>query len=61
MKTKFDDLIDRLQKCSEIKHPNRPWSEETKVNIAFQWIGKEADLKARVEKLEKEILKTIND
>jgi len=42
-KTTFDSLIDRLKIHSEWKYPNRPWSEETRVNIAFAWIGKEAN------------------
>lgn len=48
-------LIDRLQKCSEIRNPDRKWSIDTYYAIAFQWIGKEEELKQRVEKLESEI------
>lgn len=58
MENSFNDLIDRLAKCSAINHPDRPWSEETRVNIAFAWIGKEAELLQLVEKLEKEIRNT---
>ena len=48
----FYDLIDRLQAVSTINHPERPWSNDTYYTIAFQWIGKEDDLKRRVEMLE---------
>lgn len=55
----FIELIDRLKVCSEINHPDRPWSEETKVNIAFEWVNKYDELKTRVETLETKILKDL--
>lgn len=54
MKTEptFNQLIDRLEYCSSINHPDRLWSAESKVNIANEWIGKYDELKKRVETLE---------
>lgn len=51
-KPTFNELIDRLQVCSEINHPNRLWSAEAKVEIAHAWVGKYDELKQRVEELE---------
>lgn len=51
----FYSLIDRLQKCSHINHPDRLWSIDTYYGIAFQWMGKKKELEERVLKLETEI------
>jgi hypothetical protein len=48
----FYKLIDRLQKHSEWKYPERVWTNDTYYSIAFQWIGKEKELEERVIKLE---------
>lgn len=47
-----DELIDRLQACSLINHPDRPWSNQGKINISISWEGKYDELKSRVESLE---------
>jgi len=51
----FKDLVERLEACSLINHPNRPWNEEFRVNCRFEWIGKEVELRKRVESLEAKI------
>lgn len=51
----FYELIDRLQVCSEINHPSRLWTDQSKIAIEQAWVGKETELKIRVEELEKEI------
>lgn len=51
----FYSLIDRMQKCSEIKYPNRLWSNDVYYSIAFAWMGKEKELEERVLKLESEL------
>ena len=48
-------LIDRLQKCSETKFPNRPWNNDVYYSIAFAWVGKDELLLERVLKLENEL------
>ena len=48
-------LIDRLQKCSEINYPNRPWNIQFYNQCAFLWKDKIQALKARVIKLESEL------
>ena len=50
----FYSLIDRLQKCWEKKYPNRKWADDIYYSIAFEWLGKEEELKDRIEKLESE-------
>lgn len=55
MNDSFYSLIDRLQKHSEWKYPDRIWSIDTYYNIAFCWIGKEKELEERVLKLESEM------
>ena len=47
-------LIDRLKACSELKYPNRKWSNEFYHSCAFEWIGKETALLERVLRLERE-------
>jgi len=54
----FQDLIERLEACSLINHPNRPWNEEFRVHCTFEWLGKEVELKKRVEELEEKIRKS---
>lgn len=54
-----DELINRLEACSKINHPDRLWSEQGKVNISISWDGKYDELKNRVEKIEKEIKEQI--
>lgn len=49
------NLIDRLQKCSEIKYPNRKWSNDFYYECAFQWKDKIELLEERVLKLEDEL------
>jgi hypothetical protein len=51
----FYSLIDRLQRHSEWKYPDRMWTIDTYYGIAFQWIGKEKDLEERVLKLENDM------
>lgn len=51
----FKDLIERLEACSLINYPNRPWNEEFRLDCVFEWIGKEYELKNRVESLEAKI------
>ncbi|MES2593134.1 MAG: hypothetical protein V4608_14725 [Bacteroidota bacterium] len=53
--TEFEKLIERLHACSLIKHPNRPWSDQGKINISISWEYRQDQLKERVEKLEKEL------
>jgi hypothetical protein len=53
-KSKLYSLIDRLQKCSEIKYPNRKWSNDFYYNCAWEWRDKIEELEQRVLKLEKE-------
>jgi len=48
-------LVNRLQKHSEWKYPNREWTVDTYYDIAFQWMGKEKELEKRVLKLENEM------
>ena len=55
----FYPLIDRLQKHSEWKYPDRKWSIDIYYNIAWQWIGKEKELEERVLKLEAEMKSAI--
>ncbi len=51
----FYSLIDRLQKHSEWKYPNRKWTGDTYYEVAFQWMGKEKELEERILKLESEM------
>lgn len=51
----FYSLIDRLQKHSEWKYPERKWTNDIYYGIAFQWVGKEKELEERVIKLEAEM------
>lgn len=51
----FYSLIDRLQRHSEWKYPERMWTIDTYYGIAFQWIGKEKELEERVLKLENDM------
>ncbi len=51
----FYSLIDRLQKHSEWKYPDRVWTNDVYYSIAFQWIGKEKELEERILKLEAEM------
>ncbi len=54
--TDFYSLIDRLQKCSELKFPERKWHNDTYYSIAFEWMGKNKELKKRVLKLEQALI-----
>ena len=56
----FYKLIDKLQRHSELKYPERKWTEETYYGIAFQWIGKEKELEELTVQLEDEIKQTKN-
>jgi len=51
----FYALIDRLQKHSEQKHPHSKWSNDVYYGIAFQWLGKQAQLEQKVFELEKDM------
>lgn len=51
----FYSLMDRLQRHSEWKYPNRMWSIDTYYSIAFQWMSRENELEERVLKLENEM------
>ena len=53
----FYDLIDRLQAVSTVNHPQRPWSNDFYYAVAFQWKGKEEELRQRVEMLEARLAK----
>ncbi len=55
VESSFYSLIDRLQKHSEWKYPERKWNIEAYYGIAFEWIGKEKELEERVLKLEAEM------
>jgi hypothetical protein len=57
METQFQQLIKRLEAISLINHPTRPWNEEFRVDVAFEWMGKEDELKKRIESLELKIKK----
>lgn len=54
-KSELHQLIDRLQKCSEINYPNRPWNIQFYNQCAFLWKDKIPALRSRVLKLEKQI------
>ena len=51
----FYSLIDRLQKHSEWKYPERKWNNDFYYECAFQWKGKEKELEERVLKLENDM------
>lgn len=51
----FYSLIDRLQKYSEWKYPERKWNNDFYYECAFQWKGKEKELEERVLKLENDM------
>jgi len=51
----FEKLIDRLEKASDIKYPNRPYTPEFRKSVALMWKHKEDELLRQVEKLEKEV------
>jgi hypothetical protein len=51
----FYSLIDRLQKHSEWKYPERKWTNDFYYECAFQWKGKEKELEERVLKLENDM------
>lgn len=51
----FYSLIDRLQKHSEWKYPNRKWTNDFYYECAFQWKGKEKELEERVLKFENDM------
>lgn len=55
MEDKLYNLVDRLQKCSEIKYPNRKWNNEFYYECAWQWRDKLQELEKRVLQLEKEL------
>lgn len=57
---RFYSLMDRLQKHSEWKFPDRMWSIDTYYGIAFLWVGKDKELEERVLILEKEMYDKIN-
>lgn len=48
----FYSLMDRLQRHSEWKYPERVWTIDTYYGIAFLWVGKEKELEQQVLKLE---------
>lgn len=54
-KDSFYSLMDRLQKHSEWKYPERKWTNDVYYGIAFQWMGKEQQLEQRVLMLEVEM------
>ena len=51
----FYSLIDRLQKHSDWKYPERKWNKDFYYECAFQWKGKEKELEERVLKLENDM------
>lgn len=51
----FYSLIDRLQKHSEWKYPERKWTNDFYYECAFLWKGKEKELEERVLKLENDM------
>lgn len=48
-------LIDRLQKHSEWKYPNRKWTNDFYYECAFQWQFKIDELERQVLKLEEDM------
>jgi len=52
----FYSLIDRLQKHSEWKYPERKWNNDFYYECVFQWKGKEKELEERVLKLENDMM-----
>ena len=48
-------LIDRLQKHSDWKYPERKWDNEFYYGCAFKWMGKEKELEERVLNLENDM------
>ena len=48
-------LIDRLQKHSEWKYPERKWTNEFYYNCAFCWMNKIDELERQVLKLEEDM------
>ncbi len=53
---KLYSLIDRLQKHSEWKYPERKWSRNFYYDCAWAWRDKEKELEERVLKVENEML-----
>jgi len=51
----FYSLIDRLERASNIKYPNRQWNAIFKRNTQLIWIDKQDELLEQVLKLEKEL------
>lgn len=51
-KNKLYSLVDRLQRVSEKKYPNRKWTNEFYYEVAFQWKHKIKELEERVLNLE---------
>lgn len=51
----FDSLIDRLERASNIKYPNRQWTALFKAEQKMNWKGKDKLLLERVERLESEL------
>jgi hypothetical protein len=48
-------LVDRLQKHSEWKYPERKWTAQFYYDCAFAWMGKEDELEKRVLMFEKDM------
>jgi uncharacterized protein YukE len=55
MSQNIQSLIDRLQKCSEIKYPDRHWSSDFYQSALNAWKDNINELENRVLKLEKEL------
>jgi|TARA_R110000787_G_scaffold45833_1_gene111694 hypothetical protein len=60
-KSILDTLISRLEKASDIKYPNRPYTPEFRKSVALMWEGKESELLMQVKKLEKEVNVTLGN
>ena len=55
MDNMLHELLERLKKCSEIKYPNFPWSEDFYETAEFCWKDKLEELEQRVLEFEEEI------
>lgn len=53
--SEYYSLIDRLQRHSEWKYPNRLWSKEFYDNVAFLWKNKRVQLEEQVNRFENDM------
>lgn len=57
--SKFEELVDRLEKCSLIRYPSRLWGDIFRKYVITGWINREKQLEQRVLKFENEITESI--